>query len=70
MSERAFWMFGTGHRLADLRRLVRNYGRPQETVFPTGTYAPGQDYGTQVNLAIPIEEKNNPNAQGCLDRNA
>src|SRR5205807_2635254 len=26
-SERAFWLFATGHRLGDLRRLVRQYGR-------------------------------------------
>ena len=26
-SERAFWMFATGHRLGDMRRLIRQYGR-------------------------------------------
>jgi starch-binding outer membrane protein, SusD/RagB family len=36
--ERAFWLYLTGHRLADLRRMVRQYGRGAETVFPTGTY--------------------------------
>ena len=36
--ERAFWLFLTGQRLADLRRLVRQYNRPAESVFPTGTY--------------------------------
>jgi starch-binding outer membrane protein, SusD/RagB family len=68
--ERAFWMFGTAHRLADLRRLVRTYGRPTESVFPTGVYKPGQVFGPQVNLAIPIAERANPNFNGCLDRKA
>ncbi len=35
-TERAFWLFATGHRLGDMRRLIRQYGRPAETVFPTG----------------------------------
>lgn len=39
--ERAFWMFGTGHRLGDLRRLIRQYGRTAETIFPTGAYPKG-----------------------------
>ena len=26
-SERAFWLFATGHRLGDMRRLIRQYGR-------------------------------------------
>ena len=72
-AERAFWMFATGHRLGDMRRLVRpapaGYGRPVDTVFPTGTYIKGGAYGADVNLPIPIEEQNNPNSAGCLDRN-
>jgi hypothetical protein len=72
-AERAFWMFATGHRLGDMRRLVRpapgGYGRPVDTVFPTGTYIKGGAYGADVNLPIPIEEQNNPNFVGCLDRN-
>jgi starch-binding outer membrane protein, SusD/RagB family len=36
--ERAFWLWLTGQRLSDMRRLVRQYNRPQETVFPTGTF--------------------------------
>jgi hypothetical protein len=69
-SERAFWMFATGHRLGDMRRLIRQYGRAAETVFPSGTYIKGGSYGTDVNLPIPQEEGNNPNAVGCLDRSA
>lgn len=37
--ERAFWLYLTGSRLSDMRRLVRQYGRNPETVFPTGTYS-------------------------------
>lgn len=36
--ERGFWLYLTGHRLSDLRRLVRQYGRDSEAVFPTGRY--------------------------------
>jgi hypothetical protein len=68
--ERAFWLFGTGHRLGDLRRLVRQYGRGSETVFPTGNYFKGGLYGTDVNIPVPFEERNNPNFTGCLDRGA
>lgn len=68
--ERAFWLYGTGHRLGDLRRLVRQYGRNQASVFPTGAYFKGGSYGTDVNLPIPQEEQNNPNFDQCLDRNA
>jgi hypothetical protein len=69
-SERAFWLFATGHRLGDMRRLIRQYGRTADQVFPTGDYLKGGAYGDDVNLPIPIEERNNPNSSGCLDRNA
>lgn len=68
--ERAFWLFGTGHRLGDLRRLIRQYGRAQQTLFPVGSFAEGGSYGTDVNFPIPQAERNNPNFTGCLDRNA
>ncbi|MEO6058000.1 MAG: hypothetical protein ABIQ49_14315 [Gemmatimonadales bacterium] len=70
-SERAFWTFATGHRLGDMRRLIRQYGRTQSEVFPSGTYIKGGPYGTDVNLPIPRSENSNPIARGgCLDRNA
>jgi hypothetical protein len=70
-SERAFWMFATGHRLGDMRRLIRQYGRTEDAVFPSGSYVKGGSYGDDVNLLIPQEEGNNPNApDGCLDREA
>jgi starch-binding outer membrane protein, SusD/RagB family len=69
-SERAFWMFATGHRLGDMRRLIRQYGRTEDTVFPSGVYLKGGSYGDDVNLPMPQEEGNNPNFLGCIDRNA
>jgi starch-binding outer membrane protein, SusD/RagB family len=36
--ERGFWLYLQAHRLGDMRRLIRQYGRGAETVFPTGTY--------------------------------
>ena len=36
--ERAFWLFLTGRRLPDLRRLVDVYKRDPERVFPTGAH--------------------------------
>lgn len=70
--ERALWMWLTGHRLGDLRRLVRQYNRNQSDVFPSGPLrAPlSGDYGTDVNFVIPAAETNNPNFTGCIDRNA
>jgi hypothetical protein len=59
-AERGFWLFATGHRHGDLRRLVRDYGRLADQVFPTGTYFKGGDYGTNVSLAIPFSAENNP----------
>jgi hypothetical protein len=69
-TERAFWLYATGHRLGDMRRLIRQYGRTPETVFPTGEWFKGTTYGTDVNLPLPRREENNPNVTGCLDRNA
>jgi hypothetical protein len=69
-TERAFWLYATGHRLGDMRRLIRQYGRDPETVFPTGEWFKGITYGTAVNLPLPRREENNPNVTGCLDRNA
>jgi hypothetical protein len=58
--ERAYWLYLTSHRLGDLRRLVREYGRGAETVFPTGAYHKPGTYGTDVNSPIPQAEDNNP----------
>jgi len=69
--EKAFWTFSRGQRLGDLRRLMRQYGRSEDNTFPVGTHYKGGVYGDDVNLPVPKnEEGNNPNFQGCLDRNA
>ena len=69
-AERAFWLYATGHRLGDMRRLMRPpYSRAEDAVFPTGAYHKQGTYGSDVNLPLPIEEENNPSALGCLDRN-
>ena len=65
--ERAFWFFGTGHRLGDMRRLVRQYNRPVNSVYPNGAYYKGGSYGDAVNVPVPFEERNNPNFSACLD---
>jgi starch-binding outer membrane protein, SusD/RagB family len=58
--ERAFWLFGTGHRLGDLRRLVTQYDRTVASVYPTGAWWKGGNYGTDVVFPIPQSEEANP----------
>ena len=70
MRERAFWLYGSGHRLGDLRRLVRHHGRGSETVFPTGVFHKGGTFGPDVNFPVTQAEENNPNFTGCLNRDA
>jgi hypothetical protein len=65
--ERGFWMYLTAHRLGDMRRLVRQYGRGIETVYPTGSYFKGGAYGTDTVLPPHQDETNNPNWTGCTD---
>ena len=69
--ERAYWLWLTAHRLGDLRRLVRQYGRAADAVFPSGVYFKSQvpTYGSDVNFPVPVGEENNPNFTQCLDRN-
>ena len=68
--EKAFWTFGRGQRLPDLRRLIRDYGRTQDNVFPTGVYFKGGNYGVDVNYPIPTSEQTNPLFTACIDRKA
>ncbi len=63
-------MYATGSRLSDLRRLVRQYGRNPESVFPTGVHFKGLPYGPDVNFPVSFDEENNPNFDGCFDREA
>ncbi len=72
-SERAFWLFATGTRLSDMRRMVKQYGRAATSVFPVGAYPKGGSYGTDVNFPVPSRENQNPNFSAgiaCIDRNA
>ena len=79
--ERAYWLFLTAHRIGDLRRMIRQYGRAAESVYPTGSYSSnGRStiYGTDTSFPIPVEELNNPevpqtappNLKGCINRDA
>jgi hypothetical protein len=68
--ERAFWMYLTGHREGDLRRLIRQYGFAATAVFPVGVDVNGVAYGPDVNLSISEDEQNNPNFHGCTNRSA
>lgn len=75
-TERAFWLFGTANRLSDLRRLVRQYNRPVNSVFPNGAYIrPGingprteAEYDNMVAFPIPFDELNNDAFQAAADQ--
>lgn len=72
--ERVFWLYLTGHRLGDLRRLVRQYGRDPQAVYPGGGGAlyvvdgnpKGGTFGNDFVLPVSFDETNNPNFSGCL----
>ena len=78
--ERAIDLFLTSHRLGDLRRLIWQYNRAPDAVFPVGPYEPdntskaGTNFGTDVNFPIPREEENNPlflnSGAACTNRSA
>jgi len=72
--ERAFWMYGTGHRAGDMRRLIRQYQRAPGTVFPVGVlsvYGTSLAYVTTPVIDIPMAESvNNPKSHGCLNHDA
>lgn len=68
--EKAFWQYGRGERFSDMRRLTRQYQRAPDTVWPTGDFFKGGEYGDNVNFPVPDREKSNPNFTGCLDREA
>jgi starch-binding outer membrane protein, SusD/RagB family len=70
--EKAFWLYGRGHRVGDMRRLIRQYGRDANAVFPTGAFHKAGTYGSDVTIPLPLAEANNPNVpvgQTCMDRN-
>ncbi len=79
MSERAMWLFVTGHRQGDLRRLAAVYNRPVSSLWPTGVYrnpgfppniprpdTDGKPYGVDVVFQPSEDEKkNNSLYDGC-----
>jgi hypothetical protein len=83
MRERAMWLYMTGHREGDLRRLVRIYHRDAETLWPHGVisapaFSPlyssslpenGTFYGSDVVLGPdPVEAQRNHLYGGCYDQ--
>ena len=73
--ERAFWLYATGHRHGDMRRLIRQYDRDASTVFPTGFYTPVKpntvlEYGPAVVFPLGTTNNTNPYFIGCIDTNA
>jgi hypothetical protein len=71
--ERAYWLYMTGYRQGDMRRLVRQYKRREDQVYPTGRWGPLAltGYGTDVNLPTPVQERvTNQLYTGCINRDA
>jgi hypothetical protein len=73
--EKAFWEFGRGYRLGDLRRLIRDYGRKADGSdaggYPIGPHFKGGVFGKDLNLPVTTDEQTgNPNFSSCIDRNA
>jgi hypothetical protein len=71
--ERAFWLYLTGHRQGDLRRLIRQYGRSFQDVYPVGLYpwpSVAIAYGNHATIGVHIREQSgNYLYHGCIDRN-
>lgn len=66
--ERAFWLYLTGHRLGDMRRLIHRYGRADTTVFAHGTHPLGvvYDQATSIPFIFANASQYNPHiTQGC-----
>jgi hypothetical protein len=70
--ERGYWLFLTGHRQGDLRRLIRQYGRQSQNVYPAGLYPGAHNvYGNDVTAPIPGAERvSNTMFTGCRNRGA
>ncbi len=65
MQERGFWLYLTSHRLGDLRRLMRDYGRAMADVYPTGSYHTEGEYSDDNSFPVPSDELNNPLFTSC-----
>ncbi len=64
--EREFWLWLTGTRLGDLRRLLN------QTQYPQGQWGTHNDFplnepGSDVRFSVPVTEQNNPNFKQCGD---
>lgn len=64
--ERAFWLFLTGRRQADFRRLQLYYGRDPETLYPRGSYNTTTEYGDVIVAPVPEYEFLNKQYTGCF----
>jgi len=64
-TERALWLYSSGHRHGDMRRLINVYNRNVEDVFPWGTSIQNVEYSTIISFLIPQSEANNPNFEEC-----
>ena len=74
--EKAFWQFGRGYRLSDLRRQLRlyngaPYNRTEANTYPRGTFfKTAQPYGSDIVFPITTDETPNQLWSGdCIDRN-
>ncbi len=70
-AERAAWLFITGQRQGDLRRLVRKYGLRSDELYPIGAYTGASATGTyesSIDVPVPFDERQNPLFHGCLTR--
>lgn len=71
--ERAFWLYLTAHRQGDLRRLVRQYIRHPDAVYPAGSSYEGGNgaYGSEIVAPVPVSEQElNYKYTGCLHHDA
>ena len=73
--EAAFWTYGRGQRLGNLRRLIRDYGRAADGSntggFPVGQHFKGGVFAGDLNLPVTTDEQiGNPNFTSCIDRKA
>ena len=73
-TERAYWLFLTGHRQGDLRRLIRNYHLSPSAVYPSGSnrffFDVYSQFGTDVNAPVPRAEQADPMFHSCFSRGA
>lgn len=73
MNERAAWLYLTGRRHPDMRRLIRQYGMKVDDVFPIGPYPAGPrgSYTKEVVIPPPVNEIGTNTAyKGCINHDA